>query len=256
MKRLTPLTSCGSSSLAFLVLTALAIALTVVTTGARQGSAQDHRPTERQRAHSRAYVALLRQGMPVGTPGRPSLLEVPSDRRIIDETFAVVPPTGPRSAAEHLAVATCAADVVAIGRPVGSSAYLTEDASFILTDYQLEIEQVLHGDGVQSGDTVTYVRPGGQLRVRGRIVRASHSAYPSLTLDRRYILFMDRVEETSAYKISNGSSRLLDALLIDTHVRSLGPQGRGELFKTGPGLPLSSVTAAINDAVCAGGGDL
>jgi len=210
--------------------------------------AQDARSlTPAQVASSRALAPRLSGLVPVK---RPSLLVQPSDRSIFVEPNLVVDASGPKSLEEQIARATCAAEVVVVGTVSDASAFLTEDADFILTEYAVVVDEVLRGGRDILGKTIGYVRPGGSLLVNGRVVNATHNMYPRLDVAAQYLLFMTRVPGGSnTFRPAGDFMATLESLKVEKEgmLRSVGPQGRFGLT-TGREPPV--VRAHIAKAGC------
>jgi hypothetical protein len=203
----------------------------------------EHTLTEQQRAHSRAYRTVL--SLAANTHW-PSLLAKPSDRTIGDESRMLIDFSGPRSMEEQLRNTTCASGLVVLGKAVGKSSYPTEDAQFVLTDYQFVVERAVRGTGVHEGDTVTYVRPGGSLAVKGTVIRARHDGFPELDLHDQYLLFADRID-TGALKVAEGGRDMLDLLRLSGTIASNAKRGRYELKD---GVSLNEVIGIIATLGC------
>ncbi|HXG66045.1 MAG TPA: hypothetical protein VNO70_13165 [Blastocatellia bacterium] len=94
------------------------------------------------------------------------------------------------------------------------SSQLTEDEDFIFTDCDVSVEDILKDNPVKSikpGDNITITRPGGTVKLKGRVVRAIDTSFRSFEIGGRYILFLRFIPSTETYKaFSNGSFQLRD----------------------------------------------
>jgi hypothetical protein len=195
----------------------------------------------RQVEASRALHDMTR---PIVPTGRPSLLIEPTDRSIYVDTGVIFDPRRPRSFAEQLKEASCSSDAVLAGTVEEMTAFLNEDASFILTEYTIRVDSTLRGK-LSSTATVSYVRPGGSLNIRGRIVTTKHNLYPALVRGQKYVLFVERVGTGSLYKpiIAN-----IDTFSGgDKTLRALGPQAETQLSR---GVESASVKFEITSMRC------
>lgn len=104
---------------------------------------------------------------------------------------------------EFLGRIACEADAVIIGTLMDGAAMLTENDSFIFTDYAVQIEEILKDNPsarlVTSG-SVTVTRPGGTLEIEGRKVQASLDGFNPFNVGRRYLLYLRFMPLTGAYQ--------------------------------------------------------
>lgn len=103
---------------------------------------------------------------------------------------------------EFLKTRACAVDVIVVGKVKSKSARLTEDETFVFTDYVLSVEDVLKNNDaefINSGGDITVTRAGGVINLRGRKVTAEHQAVKLLEENQRYLLFLTFVPDKSAY---------------------------------------------------------
>lgn len=98
-------------------------------------------------------------------------------------------------------------DLVVTGRiTTAGNPHLTEDETFVYSDWRFEITEVLLNVSPQtlaSGSTVSILRPGGDLKVNGsRTVHAHCSEFLSdFKTGSEYLLFLKLVPETGAYTL-------------------------------------------------------
>lgn len=107
----------------------------------------------------------------------------------------------------------CEADAVVVGVLGGASASdLTDDGHFIFTDYELTVEEVVKDNAaapLRQGGGIVVTRPGGEVRLNGRSVRALDDAFKPFAAGGRYVLFLRYVPATGAYRaFGSGSFRL------------------------------------------------
>lgn len=114
---------------------------------------------------------------------------------------------------ERLRQILCAADTVVTGVAKSKASQLTEDQNFIFTDYEFSIEEVLKNDSSTSlapNDEITVTRPGGNISLGGRKVKALDELFPLLSSGKRYILFLNPVPTVNSYRsIESGETFLL-----------------------------------------------
>jgi hypothetical protein len=106
--------------------------------------------------------------------------------------------------------ATCNAEAVVLGVVRRKSSQLTEDESFVFTDYDIAVEQVLKDNRSYSINTIseiTITRPGGTIALNGKEVRAIDESFRTLQVGQRYLLFLQFLPTTGTYRpIDSGES--------------------------------------------------
>jgi hypothetical protein len=109
--------------------------------------------------------------------------------------------------AEFLRRQTCAADLVVLGIVRNKASQLTEDGSFIFTDYEIAVEEVLKNNQVapaSQGDDITVTRYGGAVELNGHVARATDPAMGLLRAGETYLLYLKFLHETGAYRPIGG----------------------------------------------------
>lgn len=215
----------------FGLLTTLVITLSVGF-GALRGathqsvSAQKQEPTEKQKEHRKLYKEYKReQTLPV-------LAETAtSDITVIEGVGQkVFQPDGPRlgfqTFIKHL---SCHADAIVIGVINNKASQLTENEAFTFTDYEMSVEDVLKNNPaspIQKNTSITLTRPGGTVLINGRRITAVDEAFKPLDVGERYLLFLQFIPQTRAYKSSGGadSYQLKNNRTIKLTEESLPPE--------------------------------
>ena len=119
---------------------------------------------------------------------------------LIEDLLMTVPPETP---GEFLRGITCAADAVVVGTLISESSALTDDETFIFTDYKLRVEEILKRNVAapfQVGADITVTRPGGTLQLNGRTVREELRNFRRFRLSGRYLLYLKFIPATGAYQ--------------------------------------------------------
>jgi hypothetical protein len=96
----------------------------------------------------------------------------------------------------------CNAGIIVVGTLTTDSPQLTEDESFLFTEYTLKVEEVIKGEHVpelKAGGTITVIREGGIGQINGRTIRAEREGFKPFTVGSRYVLFLRAIPETGAY---------------------------------------------------------
>jgi hypothetical protein len=80
---------------------------------------------------------------------------------------------------------------------------ITDNDSFVFTDYYVVVTEVLKDDSaapLHPQEVIVVTRPGGKVLVEGAVIRATDEGIPPLPLgDHDLLLFLRRVPETGAY---------------------------------------------------------
>jgi len=100
----------------------------------------------------------------------------------------------------------CDADAVVIGRAGRSSSQMIESQDFVFTDYGLTIDEVLKdyaADRIIPQAEIVVTRPGGRIQIEGKAVEAIDVSLKPLVVGGRYLLFLDRIPSTGAYRAVN-----------------------------------------------------
>lgn len=92
--------------------------------------------------------------------------------------------------------------IILIGTVIGAQPYLSEDRSYVYTEYAVQVEKLLKKDTdtlPMAGDSLIVDRTGGVLRQRnGHVIRydssGSNMARP-LQMGDRYVLFLNRIHD-------------------------------------------------------------
>jgi hypothetical protein len=121
--------------------------------------------------------------------------------------------------------------VILIGTVTGAQPYLSEDRSFVYSEYMVQVEAFLKHEGAalpMAGDRLIVDRTGGVLRLRnGQIIRYHSSgtgmARP-LQVNERYVLFLNRIHDGADLMLGTGFQ------LRDGKAYRLGQQAGQELL--------------------------
>ena len=105
---------------------------------------------------------------------------------------------------EYFGKLAYASDAVIRGRVVQKISQITEDDTFIFTDYDVEVIEVFKDNAtplLATGRSIIVTRPGGKVVVDGIIVEILDEHFLPLPVDNKaVILFLNYVPETGAYQ--------------------------------------------------------
>jgi hypothetical protein len=110
--------------------------------------------------------------------------------------------------ADYVAEIVNKADAVVIGEVSGQQSFLTAEGTFVFTDYAFNIADVLKNNTagqLRAADIIIVTRPGGTVRFGNRNIKAVDEAVEPFDLRGSYLLFLEYVPSTGAYKAFNGN---------------------------------------------------
>jgi hypothetical protein len=67
----------------------------------------------------------------------------------------------------------------------------------------MKVEEVIKNNdlaSIQPSSAITVTRPGGTIKLNGRVIRVTDMSFPLLTIEHKYLLFLRYIPTTSAYK--------------------------------------------------------
>lgn len=177
-----------------------------------------YRMTEKQKAHSRIYKEY-KQGpdknlcrLVEGSPA-PLLVQVAGLREL-----PALSPTPHGYPNWLLRIFAHEADAVVVGVVKSKSSALTEDGSFIFTDAQVEVQEVIKDNlaaPIPRNTEITVTRPGGTIMLKGKEVRAADVEFDPFQVNGRYVLFLTFIPETGGYRaFSERSFQLLPGIVV------------------------------------------
>ncbi|HEV2881216.1 MAG TPA: hypothetical protein VGX24_08085 [Pyrinomonadaceae bacterium] len=155
--------------------------------------------TEKQRHHSKIFKSYGHV-----TKGKKlrDLVSEQGDTEIV-YNIGELPVNPPLAREQLLQILTCEVDVVVSGVVKEKASQLLDEGTFIFTDYQLVVEDVLKnaaGNSLGRGDEITIVRPGGTVNLKGHLVRAVDNRQEPLKVGEKYLVYLELIPETGAYR--------------------------------------------------------
>lgn len=121
---------------------------------------------------------------------------------------------------DWLSKLAASSDAVVIGTVVNKVSQLTKNETFVFTDYDLSVEEVLKDrtSTIQPQSIITVTRPGGKILLEGRIINARDKSFKPLVIGGRFLLFLRLIPKTGAYQAVNNKSSFE---LVNNKVRPL-----------------------------------
>jgi hypothetical protein len=151
--------------------------------------------TEKQIEHSKLYTqAGRRKKITTDDSGAMIIIGLPWADELTKNNL---------SFKDYLRDMTCKADAVVLGNVRSKASQLTADGTFIFTDYELGVEDVLKNnltDYIQPKSEITVTRPGGVVSLNGKIISVKDKSFKLLEVDRLYLFFLTYLPSSGAYK--------------------------------------------------------
>lgn len=164
--------------------------------------------TERQRAHSKLYTRYQQDP----SKNISQLIAHPIGRVIgLEYGVGLGPKLLPDTPENYFEKLAKTSDAIIRGKAKSKVSQITEDDTFIFTDYDVVVLEVLKNNSTSplaAGATITVTRPGGKIVVNDVIVYTKDHEFLSLPIDGKdLILFLKFIPETGAYQteLANGS---------------------------------------------------
>jgi hypothetical protein len=163
--------------------------------------------TEKQREHSKLYKDYK------GVGKLRDIVEQEANKGTDEVSVTVLPrlpelapASGGASTVRTLEDLASNSDAIVVGTVTSKTSQLTEDGTFVFTDYILIAEEVLKdysAAGINPFSNLTVTRPGGKILLNGRVVNAIDKSFGRLVVGSRYVLFLKHVSSTGAYRSVN-----------------------------------------------------
>ncbi len=204
--------------LLLLITGVVGILLFINTTKGQQSSQQDSddvptvvtrgKFTEKEKKYSKEYKKLY----PDRTEKLGEAVRYAKERKSQGEvTVSIGIPMFPTvglqpSAREVLRNLSCEADAVVLGSVENKESHLTEDETWIYTEYDFLVDEIIKDNlalSIVLNDKIKITRPGGLIKLDNQVVRVQDRLYEQLKKNKKYLLFLKFVPSTQGYLVSN-----------------------------------------------------
>lgn len=184
--------------------------------------------TDRQRQHSKLYD---------GRGGGEKIVDLLRTQNEVSIVWSIPSrgsemPSTQLTQSSFLHGATCNSDVIVIGNVLSQESQITNDGYFVFTDYTINIETVLKSKNtgaLKPTHNIVVSRPGGKVRVNGKLVVAIDQSSKALKIGNQYLFFMKSISGTEDFSSIEGTA-LIPA--IDGKIDSVNGES-GESLLTG-----------------------
>jgi hypothetical protein len=118
----------------------------------------------------------------------------------------------PPVAQEFLHTLACGADAIIFGSPVSRAAHLTDDETFVYSQYSFLVNRVFKNNlvsQIKSGSQIQITRPGGDVIVNTQIIRVEDKNIEFLKKAGQYVLFLHYVPKARGYIMAERDGDML-----------------------------------------------
>ena len=159
--------------------------------------------SDKQKKHSKIF-----KGFKEATHGK-KLRDVVADKGDVEVIVPAGDVQAPRAANAsqylntYLNRVSCKADAVLIGTVSSKASQLIEEGTFTFTDYEVSMEEILKNNyaaPIQANTNITVSRSGGAVKLNGHTIRAIDHRNEPLIVGNRYLLFLQLIPGTGAYR--------------------------------------------------------
>lgn len=179
---------------------------------------QEGQTTEKQRQHSKLFgkygdVTHGKKLTELSLSGDVDVVREKGDEILTQSSYL--------SINDYLSLLACHADAIVVGVVENKSSQLTDDGTFLFTDYSFRPQEVLKDnayDPLQADFQITVTRIGGLAVLNGHTVRAVDETQKSLRSGSRYLLFLRYIPATRAYRSMGTTSGDDSFELVDANI--------------------------------------
>jgi hypothetical protein len=202
--------------------------------------------TEKEREYSKEYKKLYswREGRKLSElrGGKQDVKVIADEPDFVIDPYALVV-----TRSEFLRNLSCSADAIVVGSVKSKSAHLTEDETFVYTEYEFSIKEVVKNNTaspIEINNSIEIARPGGVIKLDNRRITVEDKSYEPLLKNKDYLLFLRFVPSTNGYVVASAEG---DFILEDNSFKKLSKQRLPkELKNNNPQDLLSAIRNAIS----------
>lgn len=182
--------------------------------------------TEKEREYSKEYKKLYsyRQGRKLSELSELGKRRGNSQEAGISIGLPLVPTIGNSpeiTVSGFLENLSCNADAIVVGIVKSKTAHLTEDETFVYTEYDFLVEDILKNNSaspIEGKFNIQFTRPGGLVKLDNQVIRVEDKSYPPLETKKKYLLFLKFVPSANGYIVSDAKG---DFILEDNSFKKL-----------------------------------
>lgn len=151
---------------------------------------------------------------------------------------------------EFLGKLSCKADAIVVGSVKNKSSHMTEDETFIYTEYEFSVQNILKDNSaspIKVNNIIEITRPGGLIKLDNRRIRIEDRSYEPLQKNKEYLLFLRFVPSANGYVASSPEG---DFVLENNSFKTLSKRLLPEELKGGDNS--EALLNAVRNSVSAG----
>ena len=139
-----------------------------------------------------------------------------------------IPGADPITADSFLHTFSCQSDAIVIGYPTKKAAHLSEDETFVYTEYEFRVTELLKDNSynpITINDDIRLARPGGNIKLENRLIHVEDPAFKPLLLRKTFLLFLTFVPSAKGYiAAGNGGDFQLENNLFKKFSAGITPK--------------------------------
>lgn len=119
------------------------------------------------------------------------------------------PYLGQKSPIKFLMNLSCKSDAVVVGSIESKAAHLIENETFIYTQYEFWVEDVVKNNPASSitvNEIIQVTRPGGLIKINDQLIQAEDRKYAPLEANKKYLLFLKFVPAAKGYMVADADA--------------------------------------------------
>lgn len=145
-----------------------------------------------------------------------------------------IPGADPLTTESFLHNLSCQSDAIVIGYPVSKAAHLSEDETFVYTEYDYVVTDVIKNNTYSqlvANSEIRVARPGGDVKLNNRLIHVADEAFEPLSLKKTFLLFLKFVPSADGYMVAgtggdfqfeNGSFKKLSKGIVPNELTAGG----------------------------------
>jgi len=164
--------------------------------------------TQRQQVHSRLFKGI---GQRIGGKTLSEWITAYRGQRVIVETNLLgrtfLTSEQPQTPEEYFSKLAQESNAIIRGKVIRKASQITEDDSFLFTDYDVLVLEVLrNAHTISPGATITVTSLGGKIVVDEVILKAGGNGDITFKINQEVLLFLNSIPETGAYKLTRSNA--------------------------------------------------
>lgn len=137
------------------------------------------------------------------------------------------------TSAEFLNSLSCDSDTIITGYITSKSSHLAEDETFVYTQYEITVDDVLKNSinsSIKINQNLKITRPGGVIKLDDRTITVRDERYEPLQTKKKYLLFLRSVPSADGYIVSSPNG---DFIIEDKSFRKISKVASPDELRNG-----------------------